>query len=522
MTMNKRMNLWSLSLAFTLGTPAFVLTAGSMFSAPALAQQNCDIREYAEFVAYSQTLNPLTENLGRRMLQCANRDFRESAFYWLGFYYSMTNQAAKIPGLAKLMPPESDNSLKATAQRDAFLGNTKVLADKVFTSTNGYIDDPWIIMSLARAQMNTGEYSKAFANYIRVLRLKDDQDSAEVELLFAYIWAKDNEAARAKLASLKRYESSVYLKQSLSRAEALLKEESVEPKKRHDFLSLAYLQERDNRGYAATGGRAVYEGVLDIELEALEHTHPLEVKKEKVAIANFGKEWGEEHGARTITEIGYYSVGDDRITGKLGLDLPLGEHIEGGFGVARKPVSAFEKPPAGTRAGIMRDSAYWTLSWHERLDLTGAIHRDHNEAVYEDYTGEFKLGALPKGNDEKGFGVIVPFSYRHRPMPSPDYRSYPHDARVGVGFRLGLSAPRYSLYTEAVLESIQRDDYGDVNHYERLLGARAKAHLRVYFQKTFYTFFEGSAFTIEKMDGERDDEKSSEVLIGLGMSQESH
>ncbi len=521
MIMNKPSRFRSLVFALTWAASGLAMSPLGLTQA-LYAQHSCDVKEYAEFVSYAQILNPLAEDLGRRMVQCDNRDFRESSFYWLSFFYSMTDQQAKIAGLASLMPPETDTSPKGGAQRAAFRGNTQVLVEKIFTSTPGYIDDPWIVMSLARAQMSLGEYPKAFANYIRVLRLKEEQDAAEVELLYAYIWARDHEAAAGKLASLKRYDSSAYMRQSLERAEALLQGHREEPKGRHDSLSLAYVQERDNRGYSAVGGRAHFEGIVDLELEALEHANPLEEEKENVANVNLGKEWGNKGESRLLTELGYFSVGADRVTGKLKLTLPMGEQLEGALGIARKPVSALERPPAGERAGIMRDSAFWDLDWKEHLSLTGAVHREDNDAMFEDYGAEIKFGALPKGEDDRGFGLIIPLSYRHRPSPSPDYRSFPHDARVGIGLRLGLSDQRYSVYTEAVLESIQRDDYGNENSFEKLLGARMKAHLRYYYQKAFYNFFEGSAFVIEKMPGEKADERKAEFLIGFGLSQASH
>lgn len=521
MTTNKP--LYALTLVLTLGLGSFVIPT---FHDQAFAQQSCDVREYAEFVAYAQSLHPLAENLGRRMIQCGNRDYRESSFYWLSFYYSMTGKAEKNKSLASLMPRETDTSPKAQSQRSALLGETTNLINKVDTATQGYVDDPWILMTLARSQTNLEQYPLAYANYTRVLKLKEDQDAAEIELLFAYIRAKDTESAENKLAALKRYNPSPYMRQSLERAEKLLRVEKPEHGgERHDFLSLAYVQERDNLGYAALGGRIIYEGPVEIEIEALEHTHPLEAEKEKVADINIAKEWGQEGSLRLLTAIGYYTPGDDHVTGQLGLEMPIEEGIEAKFGVVRRNVSFYERPPAGERAGIMRDSAYWNLGYHERLQFSGAIHREDekDDATFEDYKIEWKLGSLLDKETDSGFGMIIPLSYRHRPMASQDYRSYPHDFRIGAGVRLGLSdGLKYSLKAEAVVESIHRDNYGNVNAYEKVLGARIKTHMRYYYNRSYYNFFEGSAFIIEKMDYERTDEKSSEFLVGIGVTQAAH
>lgn len=522
MTMNKKGSLRSvypLALALSLSFAGLSLSPLSALH----AQENCVVREYAEFVSYAQSLNPLTENLGRRMLQCANRDYRESSFYWLSFYYSMTEHREKITGLTKLLPRETDTSPKSQAQRAAFRGDTKILSENVLAGTQGYADDPWILMSLARANMTLQEFKPAFANYNRVLKLKEDQDAAEIELLFAYIWAKDNEAAEGKLAALKRFDSSPYMKQALERAEKLMAGTKPEQEVHRDLLSLGFVQERDNRGYSAVGGRALYQGLVDVEIEALEHTNPLEEEKENVAAVSVGKEWGREGDFQILTDLGYYSPGEDHVTGKLGLEMWLGEATHGGFGLIRKEVSAYARPPAGERAGIMRDTAYWDFNLHDQFSFLAALHREDDDAVFEDYKAEIKIGASLKEEMGSGFGLIIPFSYRHRPMTSPDYRSYPHDLRLGLGVRLGLSdGIKYAMHAEAVLESIHRDDYGQLNSYEKLLGARLNAHIRYYFQKSYYNFFEGSAFVVEKMPGEKADERGSEFLIGIGVSQVSH
>lgn len=499
----------------------FALALFLGFSLTAKAQQNCKANEYAAVVYYAQGLDPLTEGLGRKMLSCANRDYRESSLYWLSFYYSMTNQRAKIPELSRLLPREVLSNPNLIAQSAALHGNPSVLQERVNAGAVGYVDDPWLVITLARSQMIAEQYKAAFASYQRVLKLRENQDSTEIELLYSYIWAKDREAALAKIAQLRRYEPEPYMQQSLNRAEALLKTTDDTPEIQHDFLSLAYIQERDNRGYGAKGGRVDYHGIFNAEIEGLEHEHPLEEKKEKVASISVGKHWGSEEGFQVATDIGYYSAGDDNITGLLGAHYHF-HHVEAGLTLRRKEVSAFERTPPGEHAGLMRDSFLWNFGLYDRFFVNGALHSE-DEVLFEDYGAELRLGALLKEETDSGFGLIVPISYRHRPIPSADYRTYPHDFRIGLGVRLGYSdGKRFLMRTEAVLESVNRDDYGAVDSYEALLGARIKAHLRYYFQKSYYNFFEGSAYSIEAMPGETSDDKGSEFLFGFGITQESH
>ncbi|MBC7659026.1 MAG: hypothetical protein H7249_04895 [Chitinophagaceae bacterium] len=501
-----------------------LLSFSAFFIAPHLrADQNCDPRDYASFVASAQSLDPSADAVGRKMLQCGNRDYRESSFYWLGFYYAMTNHKEKIKSLAELMPPETNTSPKSQVQRMALKGNTQPLADQVKAETPGYIDDPWILMSLARAQMSTDQYALAYKNFDQVLRLKEEQDAAEIELLYAYIWAHDDEAALGKLSALRRYDPSMYMRQSLDRAAIILGGDQAKGAGRRDWLSLGYYQQRDNRGYAEMGGKARYAGAVDLEVEALQHERPIEDTLENAVGIGVGKEWGDEHSLRLLTDIGWYSVGDTHVTGKLGAEKEITEGLEGKVEIQRKNVSALERPPGGERAGLMRDTAKWGLDWHERAIVSAALHREDSKAVFEDYRGELKLGALLKEDTVSGFGFIIPVSYRHRPLASPDYRSYPHDFRIGLGLRTLLTDGRkYLMRAEAVVESINRDDYGAVGSYQKLLGGHGLIHLRYYFLKDYYNFFEGSAFTIERMLGEKEDDRGSEFLVGIGVSQVTH
>jgi hypothetical protein len=506
MTTNKLRSFLFLSLWLGLSTIA-------------KAQQACRAEEFAAVIYYAQGLDPLTEGLGKKMLACANRDYRESSLFWLAFYYSMTEQRAKIPSLVALMPRQVLSDPKLIAQSAALNGNSALLSEQVEAGTLGYVDDPWVLVTLARAQMIAEQYKPALTNYGRVLKIRENQDTTEIELLYSYIWAKDREAALTKLATLRRYSSQPYMQQSLDRAERLLKVTEGKPEARHDLFALAYVQERDNRGYAAVGGRIDYHGPVGIEVEALEHTVPFEEDKDRVVSITLSREWGREEGLQAITDIGYYSEGDDHVTGLLGARYHRGHVFEGGVAVRRKEVSAFERPPLGERAGLMRDSFLWDLGLYQRLFVAGAVHSE-DEVIFEDYHAELRMGALLSEETETGLGIFVPITYRHRPLASPDYRSYPHDLRVGLGLRLGLGDHRNFLArAEAAAESIQRDDYGAVDSYEPLLGARAKLHLRYSLATSYYGFFEGSAYIIEKATGEKADERGSEFLVGIGLTQ---
>ncbi|RZA13584.1 MAG: hypothetical protein EOP10_29505, partial [Proteobacteria bacterium] len=199
----------------TMNKLGFLLAILLGLAQTAKAQQTCKAEEFAAVVYYAQGLDPLTEGLGKKMLACANRDYRESSLFWLSFYYSMTNQRVKIQGLSALMPRQVLSDPKLIAQSAALNGNNSVLTEQVNAGAIGYVDDAWLLVTLARSQMIAEQYKAALTNYSRVLKIRENQDAAEIELLYSYIWAKDRDAALTKLAMLRRYAPEPYMQQSL-------------------------------------------------------------------------------------------------------------------------------------------------------------------------------------------------------------------------------------------------------------------------------------------------------------------
>lgn len=492
------------------------------------SEKICDPREYAAFVAYAQSLDPLSDALGRKLLECSRQDYREAAVFWLSFYLKMKDQAAKIAAIK----PASPRALteKDKLQETALAGDTLALAQRVQSGDDRYANDPWILLSLARGQMRAKQYSQAFQTYQQILAIREGQEGVEVELLFAYIWADDKAAARSRIAALRRYELTAYLRQSIERAEALLGGPIVEekpfpnltPGALQPWITIGYLLERDNRGYSEQGGVITYHGAVELDVEALQHHIPLEHHEENFARVNIKKVWeGQDKAVSRTLALGYVSPGDSHITGELSGRYAIPESIAVGFGFRREAVAIAAKPPAAERAGLMRDSFFWSAGWGHWLEFEGAVHKEESKSIFEDYKLDINFKKAPEL--ENGFGVFLPLRYAHRPMPSPDYRTYPKEFRFGLGFRLNLTdARRYLVRTEAVLESVQRNDYGETSTFDQLLGAEASVHARYYYQKGFYQFLEASAGTLEKGEGEKDDEKEAAVLIGVGFGEAGH
>lgn len=523
MTMNKGFALLRFIRLFCLS-----LLVIPMAGAQSYSEKICDPREYAALVAYSQSVNPLADALGRKLLECSRQDYREAAVFWLSFYLEKSGQGNKIPGIR--VPTLGAVTEKDKLQQSALQGEPTALAQRVQSGDDRYANDPWILLSLARGQMRAKQYTQAFQTYQQILAIREGQEGVEIELLFAYIWAGDEPAARAKIAALRRYEMAAYMRQSVDRAEVLLGGPKVErkpfpnltPESLEPWITLGYLLERDNRGYSEQGGVITYNGPVELEVEALEHKSPLEEHEDNFARVNLKKVWAGQNTAvsRTLA-LGYISPGDSHITGELSGRYAQPESIAVGFGFKRESVAVVAKPPGGDRVGLMRDSFFWSAGWGEWVDFQGAIHKEESKAVFEDYALAINVKHAPELAN--GFGVYIPVRYSFRPMPSPDYRTYPREYRLGVGFRLNLTdARRYLIRSDAVVESVQRNDYGELKHFEQLLGGHISLHARYYYQKAFYQYLEASGGLLERGTGERSDEKSAAVLLGVGFGEAGH
>ncbi len=504
---DKQWMRWSLSLSLGLGC-----------SASLQAQSACDGNGLGKLLADAQSLASSAEANGRALLSCSREDYREAALYWLGFYLHQTQQDSKFPELLKPWPQSNE---KGQARLRAWSGDPQFLKTKIQTGTSGFGDDPSLMLSLARSAVRAGLFKDGHQAYEIYLQQGENRDAQEAERLYAYIWANDAKAARLQIASLKRYELTPYLKQVIERAEALLGPDKTLASPLigapGPWLRLSGEQGQDTYGYAWRALKADYSGFMDIGIDAYEFQHALEPSDQNQALFTVGKIF-ETGSWRWHASLGYFSGGDQHVTGLAQIEWYPTPVLSFGVGAKREPIAVVERPLLGDREGLMRDTAEASLGLFQRVILNAALHQDDETAQFESYRAEVRLGSLLQGEWDEGFGFFLPFAYRHRPTPSPDFISYPKEFDAGVGLRLATSdGASYRIEAEALIEQLRRSYYIDTEAYEQLLQGTLSVDSRYYATPSLYLFGSALLRLTEKNPYERENQRLSEFSIGVAL-----
>ena len=491
---------------------------GLMASTQLKAQAGCDGNTLGRLLADAQSLATSAEANGKTLLACPRDDYREAALYWLGFYYHRTQQDSKFPELLKGWPATTE---KAQARLRAWSGEPLFLKGKIQAGTSGFGDDPSLMLSLARSAVRAGLYKDGQQAYEIYLQQGDNRDAQEAERLYAYIWAGDTRAARLQIASLRRYELTPYLKQVIERADALLGPDkalvSALIGAPGPWLRLSGQQGQDTRGYAWRSLKADYSGVMDIGLAAYEFQHALDSSDQNQAQFNLGKIF-ETTSWRWHGGLGFFSGGDQHLTGLAQVEWYPTTALAFGLGLKREALAVVEKPLLGEREGLMRDTAEAIVTMFQRVTLRAGLHQDDEKAQFETYEAEVQLGALPKSEWEEGFGFFLPFAYQHRPTPSPDFTSYPKEFSAGVGLRLVAGdGASYRIGAKALIEQLRRSYFLDPESFEQLLQGSLEVDSRYYATPSVYLFGSALLRLTERNPYERENERLSEFSIGVAL-----
>ncbi len=484
------------------------------------AQGPCDPKAWAQFLAKVQSLASDSDAAGSPFLRCGSQDARDSAVFWLSFYYEKTAQKDRLPGLVKDRASLATGA-KAQAIYRAWQGDPLSLKTRIQAGEEGFGNDRELLLVLARSSMRARLFKDAMEAYQSYLRQSESQDAIEVERVFAYIWAEDETGARNQIATVRRYEMSAGLKQSLERAEELLAQGKAKAAEAQDeepiWVQFAGRRATDNRGYQAQTLLMLYEGWMDVELEASQERSDLEAGAHRLAYFQFGKEWKLGKKSSLEAALGYLSVGDQNLTARLGTDFHVGEHGELGFKLSREPLAALNIPLVEPRIGTLRDSLGYHFAYGRKVEWKAAVHRDGPDSFwYEDYSLLLRFGPRVEDRWAPGFNLIVPFAYRAHPQPSQDYLSYPKQVSSGVGLELTVTdGTSYRWLTAATLEALQRSSFYQPTSFQRVLAGTLKTEMRGYIRSGFFLFGRGEFNITEKSRGEASDLHKSLVLLGV-------
>lgn len=499
-------------MAFSLIGPLEPLKAASPSS--------CDGNGFGIFVAKAQSLASETGALAREQLSCPRADFREASLYWLGFYLHLTQQGQTFGQYLSLLPPPTGPE-KIQLRFRAWNGDIDKLKTKVQNGEKGYFDDPEVALTLARAMMRAGLFKDGLQHYEIYLRQKDNDESAEAERLFAFIWAGEKQAARLQIAAMRRFAVSPYLRQALDRAEALLGPEEQASTEwlgsKGPWLRLKAYQEDDSRDFQRRGLGLSFRGSWEVGIDAFESRHPLDARPVNQASLALGKSFQTQHWYGRA-RVGYFSVGPHNFTGRLETEWTPIDSLLFGVGAQREAIALIDKPLVGGRRGIMRDTADLLFGFQRRLIVKASFNEDDERSRFEHYDAELRLGSLLTQEGEQGYGFFIPLSYQHRPLPSPDLLTFPKEARTGLGLRLALGdGSAFRLGTEALVETVFRSFYVEPDDFEQLLSASLRADLRYYTSSTFCYFGAAELQLTEANPFESQNERSSSITIGIAL-----
>lgn len=490
----------------------------------ASAQAACDAPLFGQFLAEAQSLGTQAEPLGQQLLACPRDDYRQAAVFWLSFVYAMQEKKANIRDLNRAIPPSGSGSEKVQVLYRTWQGDYSGLANRVRIGQREYADDPAAVLVLARNLIRFEQFKDGLLIYQQLISLQEGYEAWEVERLYALIWSRDDEAALLRIAALKRYDLSPYLRQSVERAEGLLERNGhpllKENGPAHEaWLTLAGRDWVDRRGYRRRSVEVDYEGPVHLEVGAHELGHPLENEREKEASLMLGHTFNLGTRWKLLTEVGYFTAGHDNVMGRIDNFVRLGESSQLGFGLRREAVSLLERPLVKDAQGLMRDAAKVGVSLWKRFVFTAAIERDGEEAPFATYQSEIRFGHLMSEENEHGLGFFIPLDFMEHPKPAADVVSYPREVKVGVGMRAAYGDGQYwHLSGDARLLSVQRSYFQDPESFEKLLGAAIRIEGKYFVQRSWYVFLEGEREFIERNPHEEEDEDISLLVLGIGLT----
>ncbi len=491
----------------------------------AFAQGGCDATAFGQFLDQAQSLGPGAESMGRQILACPREDYRQAAIYWLSFVFAMQQKSASIRELGQSLPSSGSGNEKIQVLYRSWQGDYSGLANRVRIGQRGYADDPIAIQVLARNLIRFEQYKDGLNIYQQLISLQEGNEASEVERLYALIWSRDDEAALLRIASLRRFDLSPYLRQSVERAESLMeklghpKQGRGEDAEHNTWVSFAGKDWLDLRGYRRRSLESNYFGSLHIQLGAHEFGHPLEQEQKKEVSLQLSSSWKILENWKLQTDLGYFTAGDQNVLGRLENFIRIGDSVQLGAGVRREAVALIEKPLVIAELGLLRDTGKIGVSLWQRFILTAALSRDGQEAPFESYQSEVRLGQLITEETTKGIGFFIPVDFSQHPKPASDTISYPRELKIGLGVRMAYGdGLLWQGAAETRLTTVNRSFYDNPESFEKLLGASLRVEAKYFVHRSWFVFVEGERSFIEKNPGDREDEQESLVVLGVALT----
>lgn len=280
---------------------ASVLDGGGLY-----AESVCSSARMVELRGLAQSLDPKTEDLGSRLLEC--QEFRDDAFIWLAFYLKQQGQYAKLAELQEKMPmrrpDRQDQGERTTLLNEAIKGRYRLLEQAVRQQKGLLHRDVEALLLLARAQVRAGRPADGREHYRSYLLLKPYDEAIEIELAYTWLWEGDKKTANEEFLKLQRKNLSPEGRSSVA-AGLRLTEEKEQEERPHLIAGVSLYRTSDpflRRGYHFGWGDGLW--------TAMGSTYELEFE-----------EFGEKKTGRATELIAsrYFRADHWRLGGVLGI-----------------------------------------------------------------------------------------------------------------------------------------------------------------------------------------------------------
>jgi hypothetical protein len=164
--------------------------------------------------ASAQSLNPNTEKLGVKLLDCEK--YRNEAQMWLSFYYRARGDYAK--GAELDLKTEKKNNLSERDQifAAATEGQYEPLLEKVNSGEESYAQDAESLLILSRSLVRRGENSEGRKYYTVYLKFKPDDVEVEIESAYTFIWEGKCALGKSAFSALQLKKTSKALQEKVT------------------------------------------------------------------------------------------------------------------------------------------------------------------------------------------------------------------------------------------------------------------------------------------------------------------
>ena len=485
-----------------------------VYAPPALA---CSRGELLTFIAAAQVLEPKAVADGQRLMHCSGQ--ADQAVQWQAFLLDQTgNHAASLKIDAPLAARSGRDGVIARAQA----GTYDELLNKIDQHDPAYATAADAQLVLARVLTRKGRFSRGREAYQMYLKVRPDDDDAETERLYSFIWEGNWTQADTEFRGAQRWSAKAEFKAALTRGRTLIGSHAsgtpandTDEGQIGDQFQASYGLYRIPSSYDRRTFGVVYQGPVDLRLAA--HTiKDLGLTQAKMNANEFSA--GAVIGRRTSWYLaahgGYFSLGSDHYTGDASLGVPLGSLflIEGG--AAETPL-ALSIPLSPDAAGLMRDSVFVQLSLARFIQLHMELQKEKNYKPHESHS---LLGRLPlRQKDAVELAVLAAFTYASYPQPIADYDTALRTLTAGAGFAFDRGfAAGWHLDTQAIYSLAFVTQRDQARHTKQVGVFDATANLSVPMGEMLHALVSSRYVRAQDDEFVRLRHLSSSLLLGIG------